>query len=99
MQQSLDVHTADPGRMHAEGLVVRRQLELARTSVADFLGAGPREVIFTSCATEAINAAIWGQHRSVPGAIVVSAAEHSAVRSRRSEPVAPSPSESTERAE
>ena len=74
MQQSLEVLAADPGRMHAEGLVVRQQLELARTSVADFLGASPRDVIFTSCATEAINAAIWGQHRSVPGTIVLSVA-------------------------
>lgn len=80
MQQSLDVPAADPGRLHAEGLVARDQLELARTSVADFLGAQSQEVVFTSCATEAINAAIWSQHRTVPGSIVLSAAEHAAVR-------------------
>ena len=56
MQQSLDVPAADPGRLHAEGRVVRHQLELARSSVADFLGAQPHEVVFTSSATEAIAA-------------------------------------------
>lgn len=80
MQQSLDVPAADPGRMHAEGLTVRHQLELARTSVADFLGARPREVIFTSSATEAITMAIWGQTEQTPGLVIFSAAEHSAVR-------------------
>lgn len=80
MQQSLDVPAADPGRMHAEGLTVRHQLELARTSVAEFLGARPREVIFTSSATEAITMAIWGQTEQTPGLVIFSAAEHSAVR-------------------
>jgi len=80
MQQSLDVPAADPGRIHNEGLTVRHQLELARTSVAEFLGARPREVIFTSSATEAITMAIWGQIEQTPGLVIFSAAEHSAVR-------------------
>lgn len=80
MQQSLDVPAADPGRMHTEGLTVRHQLELARVSVADFVGARPREVIFTSSATEAITMAIWGQTEQTPGVVIFSAAEHSAVR-------------------
>jgi len=66
--------------MHHEGLTVRHQLELARASVAGFLGARPREVIFTSSATEAITMAIWGQTEQTPGLVVFSAAEHSAVR-------------------
>lgn len=80
MQQSLDVPAADPGRMHTEGLTIRHQLELARTSVASFLGARPREVIFTSSATESITMAIWGQVEQTPGSVIFSAAEHSAVR-------------------
>ncbi len=80
MQQSLDLPAADPGRMHTEGLTVRHQLELARASVADFLGARPRETILTSSATEAIVAAIWGQTTSTPGSVIVPASEHSAVR-------------------
>lgn len=80
MQQSLDLPAADPGRMHNEGLTVRHQLELARDSVAGFLGARSREVIFTSSATEAITMAIWGQTEQSPGSVIFSAAEHSAVR-------------------
>lgn len=80
MRQSLDVASADPGRMHTEGLTVRHQLELARASVAEFLGARPREVVFTSSATEALTTAIWGQTEQVPGLVLFSAAEHSAVR-------------------
>lgn len=80
MQQSLESTTADPGRMHTEGLTARHQLELARASVADFLGAQPQETVFTSSATEAIVTAVWGQTASSPGSVVVSAAEHSAVR-------------------
>jgi len=80
MQQSLDVPAADPGRMHNEGLTVRHQLELARVSVAEFLGARQREVVFTSSATEAITMALWGQTERKPGLVIFSAAEHSAVR-------------------
>lgn len=80
MQQSLEVPAADPGRMHTEGLTVRHQLELARASVAEFLGSRPREVVFTSSATEALTMAIWGQTERVPGRVILSAAEHSAVR-------------------
>jgi cysteine desulfurase len=69
----------DPGRIHAEGLAARVTVEQARQHVADLLGARPREVVFTSGATEAIAAACWGasqrgQHQVVP------AVEHSAVR-------------------
>ncbi len=80
MQQSLDLPAADPGRVHTEGLTVRHQLELARASVAEFLGARPREVVFTSSATESITMAIWGQTEQTPGLVIFSAAEHSAVR-------------------
>lgn len=80
MVQILEGVTADPGRLHEEGLTVRQQLELARASVGDFLGARPREVVFTSSATEAIVTAIWGVIDEAPGTIVTTAAEHSAVR-------------------
>jgi cysteine desulfurase len=72
---------ADPGRLHAEGRVVRDALEEARQFVATFVGATPREVVFTSGGTEAINAAVWGATRQHPGAPVLFAdVEHSAVR-------------------
>ena len=72
---------ADPGRLHAEGRVVRDALEEARGLVALLVGATPREVVFTSGGTEAINAAVWGATRQHPGAPVLFAdVEHSAVR-------------------
>jgi cysteine desulfurase len=72
---------ADPGRLHEEGRVVRDALEEARRHVATLLRVTPREVVFTSGATEAINAAVWGATRRRPGAPVLFAeVEHSAVR-------------------
>ena len=53
-------HHADPGRLHAEGRVTRVAVEHAREQVAAFFGARPREVVFTSGGTEAVNHAIWG---------------------------------------
>ena len=60
---------------------MRDTLESARQQVADLFGTTPRQVVFTSGGTEAINAAVWGATRRLPGAPVLAAAvEHSAVR-------------------
>jgi cysteine desulfurase len=67
---------ADPGRVHTEGRVARGVVEEARERVAALLGARPREVVFTSGATEAITTAV----ASFPGHQVCPAVEHSAVR-------------------
>jgi cysteine desulfurase len=73
--------TGDPGRVHTEGHVARAALEDARDRVAAALGARPRSVVFTSGATEAINAACYGAGMRRPnGAMVAAAVEHSAVR-------------------
>jgi cysteine desulfurase len=73
--------SADPGRLHTEARLVRDALELARQQVATLVSVTPREVVFTSGATESINAAVFGATRSRPGApIVLSGVEHSAVR-------------------
>ncbi|HEY3240047.1 MAG TPA: cysteine desulfurase family protein, partial [Acidimicrobiia bacterium] len=82
----------DPGRVHAEGRAARFALEEARAAVAGFLGARPREVLFTSGGTEAVNTAVFGATASgtprPPGAaggsdgpvhVVAGAVEHSAV--------------------
>jgi cysteine desulfurase len=78
---------ADPSRLHVEGLKSRAELEQAREQVAALLGARPREVVFTSGATESIAAASFGAvqratKRNGSGAphVVYSAVEHSAVR-------------------
>ena len=72
---------ADPGRVHTEGRMARVRLEEAREKVAGFLGTRPRQVIFTSGATEAINAAVYGAVTSGRGDhLVTTGVEHSAVR-------------------
>jgi cysteine desulfurase len=72
---------ADPGRVHTEGRMARAALEEARESVAALFGTRPRQVIFTSGATEAINTAVFGALTSGRGDhAVLAAVEHSAVR-------------------
>src|SRR5438067_5650621 len=76
---------ADPGRVHTEGRMARVAIEEAREKVAALLRARPREVVFTSGATEAINAAVFGVARraaatAAEGHAVLAAVEHSAVR-------------------
>jgi cysteine desulfurase len=81
------VNAADPGRVHTEGRMARAALEHARDQVAHLVGARSRSVVFTSGATEAINAAVFGAMLSGRGGhVVASEVEHSAVRdaSRRS---------------
>ncbi len=57
---------ADPGRVHTEGRMARVAIEEAREQVAALFGARPREVVFTSGATESINAAVWGATSARP---------------------------------
>ena len=74
----------DPGRVHQEGRVTRVAIEVAREHVAATFGSRPREVVFTSNGTEAVNAAVWGAvergRDSHPRPhVVTTAIEHSAV--------------------
>ena len=69
-------HYADPGRLHREALEVRAAIEDARVAVATFVGATPREIVFTASGTEAINTALWWTDRHV----VTTAVEHAAAR-------------------
>jgi cysteine desulfurase len=71
----------DPGRVHLEGRSARAAVEEARERVGAMLGVRPRQVIFTSGGTEAVNSASWGATRTRPGSVVLFAqVEHSAVR-------------------
>jgi len=73
----------DPARIHHEGQVARVTVEAAREQVAALLGARSREVVFTSGATEAIAAAVYGATAHLgdrAGHVVAAAVEHSAVR-------------------
>lgn len=66
---------------HAFGWAAARVVEEAREQVAALIHATPRELVFTSGATEADNLAILGlaAAQAVPGHIVTSALEHAAV--------------------
>jgi len=52
--------SGDPGRVHEDGRVVRVLIEDARERVAHLVGVRPRQVVFTSGGTEAVNAAVFG---------------------------------------
>ncbi|MGI8492035.1 MAG: cysteine desulfurase family protein [Acidimicrobiales bacterium] len=72
---------ADPGRVHTEGRMVRAALEEAREQVAALFGTRPRQVVFTSGGTEAINSAVYGAMASGRGDhAVVPEVEQSSVR-------------------
>ncbi len=56
----------NPSSMHFFGGQVQKKVDEAREKVADFLGAEPSEIVFTSCGTESDNAAILGTLDSNP---------------------------------
>jgi cysteine desulfurase len=76
----------NPSSVHRAGQAARHQVELARKEAAALIGAQPREVVFTSGGTEAIDLAIRGTLGAAvrgqkPGPAVVSTrVEHAAVR-------------------
>lgn len=81
MMPWLTEHWGNPSSVHRAGQAARRAVEEAREKVAEWLDAEPNQIIFTSGATEANNAAIHSALIGQPGKrhIVTSAVEHSAV--------------------
>lgn len=73
----------DPARIHAEGMASRTILEDARTRIASWLGVRPRQIVFTSGATESITAAHHGARARAASSgregVVLTAVEHSSV--------------------
>jgi len=71
----------NPSSMHFFGGQVQKKVDEARDKVADFLGAEPSEVVFTSCGTESDNAAILGTLDSYPEKrhLITTRVEHPAV--------------------
>ncbi len=82
MMPYLREHFGNPSSDHAYGERAANGISRARKAVADLIGAGSSEIIFTGCATEANNLAILGVARAWPGGpghVVISAVEHPAV--------------------
>jgi cysteine desulfurase len=69
----------NPSAAHPYGFRLRSAMDTARAQVAEFIGAQPDEIVFTSCASESINLALKGLAWSAPASrnhIVISAVEH-----------------------
>lgn len=69
----------NPSSVHRLGQSARRGVEAAREAVALTLDVRPRQVVFTSGATEADDQAVFSTLAERPGGLVVSAVEHAAV--------------------
>ncbi len=73
----------NPSSVHRAGQDARRVLELARASLAELIGAKPRDVVLTSGGTESIDLALRGVLAALPPArrrVTTSRIEHAAVR-------------------
>jgi cysteine desulfurase len=81
----------NPSSIHRAGQEARRAVELARASIARLVGTKPRELIFTSGGTEALDLAIKGMLESRgmfagtgggnrPPVLVTTKVEHAAIR-------------------
>jgi cysteine desulfurase len=80
LEETLQDVYGNASSIHSEGQSARRVLENARETVAAFIGATARELVFTSGGTESNNAAIFG---AVPAVgrfhIVTTSIEHPSV--------------------
>ena len=82
MQPFLAERYFNPSSMYGPAREVAREVEKARAAVASLVGAvEPGQILFTSCATESNNTAIFGTARAAPGRrhVVTTAVEHPAV--------------------
>jgi cysteine desulfurase len=76
----LTEHYGNVSSLHSAGQKARRGVENAREQVASAIGATPKEVVFTSGATEADNQALRAVAQMRPnGHIITSSVEHAAV--------------------
>jgi len=70
---------ANPSGAHTMARDARRGIDEARDTMAEVLGAQPRDIVFTGGGTESDNLAVFGVHDRMGGALVASAIEHHAV--------------------
>lgn len=83
MQPYLAEEWGNPSSSYRFGAKLKGVIEAARGEVAELIGASPREIVFTSGATEANNTAIHAALRADPARrhVITSAVEHSSVLS------------------
>ncbi len=79
MMPFLDGAYANPSGSHRFARQARKAVDESRDIVADVLGCGPNEVVFTGCGTESDNMAIVGALARSTGVAVCPADEHHAV--------------------
>lgn len=82
MQPYFSVYFGNASSQHGYGVPVEKAIIKAREQVADFLGAEhPDEIIFTSCASESDNTALWSALWSQRGKdeIITTPVEHPAI--------------------
>ncbi|MDG6224664.1 MAG: cysteine desulfurase family protein [Candidatus Thermoplasmatota archaeon] len=75
-------HYGNTSSIHAMGNEPKKAMEMARSHVAELIGADPTEVIFTSGATEAVNLALRGSTETASEGkkgIIYSQADHRTV--------------------
>jgi cysteine desulfurase len=72
---------ANPSSAHAAGRLARAEVERARRTIAEVIGAQPADLVFTGGGTEACNLGVLGLVGTAPGAHVLSSElEHPAIR-------------------
>lgn len=76
----LKEHWGNPSSAYSFGHETGRHLDQARARVAELIHAEPREIVFTSCGTESINAALHSAVLTRPDRrhVITTAVEHSA---------------------
>jgi len=81
MMPYLTSEWGNPSSTYRFGSKLKTAIETARAQVAELIGAHPRDIVFTSCATESNNAAIHAALKADPQKrhIITSAVEHSSV--------------------
>jgi cysteine desulfurase len=78
---SRDVY-GNASSIHELGQLARRQLEISRRTIAEFLHASPAEFVFTSGGTESNSLAVLGLVRNLPGDrkhVITTSIEHPSV--------------------
>lgn len=69
----------NPSSLYEASAKIKRQIEHARESIANALGAQSGELIFTSGGTESNNLALFGTMRNQKGKIISAMTEHNSV--------------------